>query len=1339
MLVLLLSATHALAAPQSTATVLAVTAGGNPVTTVAPKTVVTLTATVTSAGTPVAPGTVNFCDTAGALCTDIHLVGTAQLTSAGTATIRFRPGMGTHSYKAVFVGTQSYTGSSSAASSISIPQTITINLTATGSAGGYGVSQSVVIPAKLTPTGTVALQDITNNNYVLGSAALTLQSTTQSPNTVASLSTTGGSLVAPIVAGDLNQDGIPDLIVPNGNVQIFLGNGDGTFTAAATIPDSSNAVAVAIGDFNSDGKPDLAVVNSNSTTLTILLGNGDGTFNAVPATPATGNGASRIAVGDWNDDGQLDLAVTNITDNTITVLLGNGDGTFTPGTTVATPNSPYDITAADFNADGQLDLAISNTYYASGCLNVFLGKGDGTFKSTPSLINGTNSCYAVAAVDVNNDGKLDLLGSDFDNNWIVVLTGNGTGSFNFLSNVRLPSFSAPDSLAIGDLNGDGIADFATSSDMGSTSGYGFSIATGNGNGTFQLFPISGTGTSFKGAAVADFTGDGLADIAVRADSTEIYASSVSETFTNLYKNVSPAGSGTHQIQAVYAGDATYAPATSNILNLTAVPAPTSVSLTATPSGGSTYGQQVVLSATLAPYNSQGHATDGETVTFSNGSTALGPAVLSNGVASINVTSLPLGSNSLAVAYGGDADFAASTSPALSYGVTYATTLGLSVSSSSVAFGQPITLTAQLSPFTMSPQTTDGETVTFYNGSIKLGTAPLSSGVATLALPAGSPATEHITASYSGDTYFGSATSSAVSVTITRATPTVTWTPPGSLVYTGKPIGSSLYTASSTTPGYFVYTATPSAGPAFTLYSITTLPAGSYKLTATLTPTDYTDYTTGSTSVTLLVAPAPLTVVPQNLSRAYGAANPALPGSVTGALNADTFVVTGATTATTSSSVGAYPITYTVSGNNLGNYAVTQATGTLTVTRATPALTWNAPGSITYGTALSAAQLNATASTPGAFTYTPALGAVLPAGAQKLSVTFTPTDTANFSSQNATVTLPVNPAAIAITANSFARVYGTANPTFTGTVLGAVNGDTFTESFSTTAGPGSIVGSYPIVPAVSGTNAANYAIAATNGSLTISQAGTATTFALSNSNLTLTANVASLTSGTPSGTVSFYEGQTLVGTGTLTNGVASFTTASFPSGDVVVTAQYSGDANFTQSSSAPILVLTVQPAQTQLTVTSVGSVSDTLNLTSASGFSGTVQFSCSGLPQNAACSFAPPSVTFGSSSSASTTLTIQTGTSVSMAHSGPLSGRSLTALAMMLCIPGMWLSPLALRRRLPRLAAMIVFALLAASACTSLIGCGSNPITTPAGTSTVHVMATGPSGFQQTTDLTVTIQ
>src|SRR5207237_5404702 len=100
------------------------------------------------------------------------------------------------------------------------------------------------------------------------------------------------------------------------------------------------------------------------------------------------------------------------------------------------------------------------------------------------------------------------------------------------------------------------------------------------------------------------------------------------------------------------------------------------------------------------------------------------------------------------------------------------------------------------------------------------------------------------------------------------------------------------------------------------------------------------------------------------------------------------------------------------------YAINYTSATLSVSvnvlKATPTLTWPAPADVTYGTALSATQLNATASAPGTFAYAPALGTVLDAGSHELSVTFTPTNAANYSAATATVTLTVLKATSTIT-------------------------------------------------------------------------------------------------------------------------------------------------------------------------------------------------------------------------------------------------------------------------------------------------------------------------------------
>ena len=155
------------------------------------------------------------------------------------------------------------------------------------------------------------------------------------------------------------------------------------------------------------------------------------------------------------------------------------------------------------------------------------------------------------------------------------------------------------------------------------------------------------------------------------------------------------------------------------------------------------------------------------------------------------------------------------------------------------------------------------------------------------------------------------------------------------------------------------------------------------------------------------------------------------------------------------------------------------------------LTWPAPAAITYGTALSSAQLNATANVPGTFAYTPSLGSVLNAGSgQILSVTFSPDDVFVYGPATATVSLDVLRAALTIAAQGQTNVYGAALPSFTVSYAGFVNGDSASSldgpvSLNSAATAGSPVGNYAIV--ASGAVDANYAITHVNATLSVTPA------------------------------------------------------------------------------------------------------------------------------------------------------------------------------------------------------------------------------------------------------------
>ncbi len=155
----------------------------------------------------------------------------------------------------------------------------------------------------------------------------------------------------------------------------------------------------------------------------------------------------------------------------------------------------------------------------------------------------------------------------------------------------------------------------------------------------------------------------------------------------------------------------------------------------------------------------------------------------------------------------------------------------------------------------------------------------------------------------------------------------------------------------------------------------------------------------------------------------------------------------------------------------------------------PIITWANPAAITYGQALSSTQLNATASVAGSFAYSPLAGRVLDAGSQPLSVTFTPSNQTDYNTVMGYTVLVVNPASMTVTTVSLSKVVGTANPTFSATYSGLVNGDTTavlggSPSLTTSALTSSPVGTYPITIALGGITDANYSYTLVNGTLTV---------------------------------------------------------------------------------------------------------------------------------------------------------------------------------------------------------------------------------------------------------------
>jgi len=201
---------------------------------------------------------------------------------------------------------------------------------------------------------------------------------------------------------DMNGDGKLDAIIfrPDdfgGQARLLLGNGDGTFAAAAAMPGIPDQIA----DFDGDGLPDFATNSYYGYTL--FHNNGNSTFTAGTVV----RDRAAVAVGDFNHDGRPDLV-----DN-VNVRLGKGDTTFTD-LRVAFPvgYSLAQTVTADFDGDGNLDLAFQN--------QVMLGKGDGTFRAAVPCVL-TDPWPEIAAADVDGNGSDDLLLLDTTNAAVSLL------------------------------------------------------------------------------------------------------------------------------------------------------------------------------------------------------------------------------------------------------------------------------------------------------------------------------------------------------------------------------------------------------------------------------------------------------------------------------------------------------------------------------------------------------------------------------------------------------------------------------------------------------------------------------------------------------------------------------------------------------------------------------------------------------------------------------------------------------------------------------------------------------------------------------------------------------
>ncbi len=319
-----------------------------------------------------------------------------------------------------------------------------------------------------------------------------------------------------VALGDVNNDGIPDMVDTSYQgwyLTVRLGNGDGTFGLANTFGSGSyQPTKVVLADVNGDGNLDAISANNYGAnygggSVTVMIGHGDGVFDAATSYYA-GYSNWGVAVEDVNGDGKPDIVTTN-NDwySAVNVLMNNGDGTFAPTSEyfLGWGYYPRSVTLADLNGDGRPEIITSNdTSYPS--LTVLFNNGDGTFASQMDLDGGGYS-GALAADDINRDGAIDLVATNFYNGTVSVLLNNGNGTFAGRVAYDIGAYS-PIAVALVDVNGDDKLDIVTAAHYSGM----VSVLFNNGDGSFVGLQSTYSAPYPNDIAVGDLNGDGRPDL-----------------------------------------------------------------------------------------------------------------------------------------------------------------------------------------------------------------------------------------------------------------------------------------------------------------------------------------------------------------------------------------------------------------------------------------------------------------------------------------------------------------------------------------------------------------------------------------------------------------------------------------------------------------------------------------------------------------------------------------------------------------------------------------------------------------------------------------------------------
>ncbi len=1009
---------------------------------------------------------------------------TATITSTETGTVTFKDG-------ATVLGTGIMSGSQAVFStSVLSVGTHTITATYGGSANYAGSTSANYIHTVSKIQTTTSINVPANNPYSNVTVTVNVMSSFGTPTTGnMTLSTAPFPTMSQTLP--LNISGSAVFTIPTPSVNIY-------HTLNATyVPLASSVYA------GSNGSGGFSVGAAGSTTA-VTSSSPTSTFGASVTFTATVTPTAATGTVTFYDSGSTWLG---------TGALAAGTATFSTSALVAGSHTITAVYQGDGNYAGSTSPGIIQTVNPTATTTAVTS-------SSPTSTFGAPVTFTAAVTPTAATGTVT-----FSDGATVLGTGSLSGGIATFSTAALAVGPHSITAAYG-----GIANYAASTSAAITQAVGLAptqtFVTSNPNPSIFGDSVIFTATVSETVSAATATGT----VTFRDGATVLGTSTLSgssATFSTAALAVGP-----HSITAAYGGNANFGASTSSPITQYVSNAATTTVVTSN-LNPSTYGVSVTLTSTVTPSTATG------TVTFSDGATVLGTGSLSGGIATFSTAALAGGPHSITAVYGGNANFAASTSAPITQTVNpAATTTVVTSNSNPSAFGAPVIFTA-----TVSAPTATG-TVTFSDGGVVLGTGSLSGGIATFSTAALAGGPHSITAAYGGNANFGASTSAPITQNVNLAATTTVVT---------SNLNPSAFGAS------VIFTATVSAPTA----------------TGTVTFSDgATVLGTGSLSGgTATFSTATLAFGAHSITAAYGG-NANFAASTSAPITQN--VNLAATTTVVTSSLN--PSTYGASVIFTATVSAPTATGTVTFSDGATVL---GTGSLSGGTAT----FSTAALAGGPHSITAAYGG-----------------NANFgASTSAPITQTVNPAATTtvVTSNLNPSTYGAAvifmatvsAPTATGTVTfsdgatvlgtGSLSGGTATFSTAALAG-----GPHSITAAYGGS--ANFG-ASTSPSITqtVNPAAT-TTVVTSNSNpsafgasVTFTATVSA---STATGTVTFRDGATVLGTGNLSGGTATFSTAALAVGPHVITAAYGGNANFAASTSADI-TQNVSNAATTTVVTS----------------------------------------------------------------------------------------------------------------------------------------------------------